>query len=92
MFANPTFAPSLENERSNLSIRMAVRRFTGLTNAFSKKWENHWATVALWFGFYSFSRVHETLRMTPAVAAGIKGASGACAMSWTLLGRMATAS
>lgn len=42
-------------ERSNLSIRMSVRRFTRLTNAFSKKWENHWAAVALWFGFYNFS-------------------------------------
>ena len=60
-------------ERSNLSIRMAVRRFTRLTNGFSKKWENHWAMVALWFGFYNFCRVHKTLRMTPAMAAGITG-------------------
>ena len=60
-------------ERSNLSIRMSVRRFTRLTNAFSKKWENHWAAVALWFGFYNFCRVHKSLRMTPAMAAGISG-------------------
>jgi transposase-like protein/IS1 family transposase len=60
-------------ERSNLSIRMSVRRFTRLTNAFSKKWENHWAMVALWFGFYNFCRVHKTLRTTPAMAAGITG-------------------
>jgi transposase-like protein/IS1 family transposase len=58
-------------ERSNLSTRMSVRRFTRLTNAFSKKWENHWAAIALWFTFYNFCRVHKTLRMTPAMAAGI---------------------
>ena len=58
-------------ERSNLSTRMSVRRFTRLTNAFSKKWENHWAAVALWFAFYNFCRVHKSLRMTPAMAAGI---------------------
>jgi IS1 family transposase len=58
-------------ERSNLSTRMSVRRFTRLTNAFSKKWENHWAAVALWFGFYNFCRVHKSLRTTPAMAAGI---------------------
>jgi IS1 family transposase/transposase-like protein len=58
-------------ERSNLSIRMGTRRFTRLTNAFSRKWENHWAAVSLWFGFYNFCRVHKSLRMTPAMAAGI---------------------
>jgi IS1 family transposase len=58
-------------ERSNLSTRMSVRRFTRLTNAFSKKWENHWAAVAVWFGFYNFCRVHKSLRVTPAMAAGI---------------------
>jgi IS1 family transposase len=58
-------------ERSNLSTRMSVRRFTRLTNAFSKKWENHWAAVALWFAFYNFCRVHKSLRTTPAMAAGI---------------------
>ena len=41
--------------------------------AFSKKWENHWAAVALWFAFYNFCRVHQSLRMTPAMAAGITG-------------------
>jgi IS1 family transposase/transposase-like protein len=41
-------------ERNNLSLRMGVRRFTRLTNGFSKKWENHWAAVALWFTFYNF--------------------------------------
>src|SRR6266705_313924 len=58
-------------ERSNLSVRMGTRRFTRLTNAFSKKWENHWAAVALWFGFYNFCRVHKSLRVTPAMQAGI---------------------
>ena len=58
-------------ERSNLSTRTSNRRFTRLTNAFSKKWENHWATVACWFAFYNFCRVHKSLRVTPAMAAGI---------------------
>jgi len=58
-------------ERSNLSTRMSVRRFTRLTNASSKKFENHWAAVALWFAFYNFCRVHKSLRVTPAMAAGI---------------------
>jgi transposase-like protein/IS1 family transposase len=58
-------------ERSNLSTRMSVRRFTRLTNAFSKKWENHWAAIACWFAFYNFCRIHKSLRVTPAMAAGI---------------------
>jgi transposase-like protein/IS1 family transposase len=58
-------------ERNNLSLRMGIRRFTRLTNAFSKKWENHWAAVALWFAFYNFCRVHKSLRVTPAMQAGI---------------------
>jgi transposase-like protein/IS1 family transposase len=58
-------------ERSNLSVRMGTRRFTRLTNAFSKKWENHWAAVALWFAFYNFCRVHKSIRCTPAMEAKI---------------------
>ena len=58
-------------ERSNLSLRMGLRRFTRLTNGFSKKWENHWAAVSLWYTFYNFCRVHKSLRVTPAMAAGI---------------------
>jgi hypothetical protein len=58
-------------ERSNLSLRMGVRRFTRLTNAFSKKFENHWAAVVLWYTYYNFCRVHKSLRVTPAMEAGI---------------------
>lgn len=58
-------------ERSNLSVRMHTRRFTRLTNAFSKKIENHVHAVALFFTFYNFCRVHQTLRVTPAMEAGI---------------------
>ncbi len=58
-------------ERSNLSLRMGTRRCTRLTNAFSKKWENHWAAMSLWYTFYNFCRIHKSLRVTPAMAAGI---------------------
>ena len=58
-------------ERGNLTMRMQIRRFTRLTNAFSKKWENHWAALALWFAFYNFCRVHLTIRVTPAMEAKI---------------------
>jgi len=58
-------------ERSNLSLRMGLRRFTRLTNAFSKSFNNHWAAVILWYTWYNFGRVHKSLRTTPAMAAGI---------------------
>jgi IS1 family transposase len=58
-------------ERLNLTTRMSVRRFTRLTNAFSKKVSNHAAAVALHFAFYNYCRVHQTLGTTPAVAAGV---------------------
>lgn len=58
-------------ERSNLSIRMHSRRFTRLTNAHSKKLENHTWAVALHATFYNFVRIHSTLRMSPAMAAGV---------------------
>jgi hypothetical protein len=52
---------------------MGMRRFTRLTNAFSKKIENHAASVALYFMYYNFARVHKTLRCSPAMAAGVDG-------------------
>ena len=58
-------------ERSNLSVRMGTRRLTRLTNGFSKKFENHWASVILWYTWYNFGHVHKSLRTTPAMAAGI---------------------
>ena len=58
-------------ERQNLTMRMCMRRFTRLTNAFSKKVQNHEAAVALHFMYYNFARVHQTLRVTPAMEAGV---------------------
>lgn len=57
-------------ERQNPNMRMGMRRFTRLTNAFSKKLENHTAAVSLYFMYYNFVRIHSTLRVTPAMAAG----------------------
>ena len=58
-------------ERSNLTMRMGMRRFTRLTNAFSKKIENHAYAVSLHMMYYNFCRVHKTLKTTPAVAAKV---------------------
>ncbi len=58
-------------ERQNLSMRMGMRRFTRLTNGFSKKLENHAHQIALYFFHYNFCRVHQTLRVTPAMEAGL---------------------
>jgi len=58
-------------ERQNLTMRMGMRRFTRLTNAFSKKIENHIAAVSLHFMFYNFVRIHQTLKVTPAMQAGV---------------------
>src|SRR5439155_422581 len=66
-------------ERQNLTMRMAIRRLTRLTNGFSKKWQNLKAALALHFAYYNFCRVHRTLRVTPGMAAGITN------HIWTLL-------
>jgi len=58
-------------ERMNLQIRMDMRRFTRLTNAHSKKIENHRHALALYFMYYNFARIHSTLRVTPAMQAGV---------------------
>ena len=58
-------------ERNNLTMRMSMRRFTRLTNAFSKKVENLEAAISLHFMYYNFARVHKSLRVTPAMEAGI---------------------
>jgi IS1 family transposase len=58
-------------ERQNLSVRMGIRRFTRLTNAFSKKLENHIHALSIYFMHYNFVRIHQTTRVTPAMAAGV---------------------
>jgi hypothetical protein len=67
----PQFISTSHVERQNLTVRMHLRRFTRLTNAFSKKLENLKAALALYFAWYNFCRVHSSLRVTPAMAAGI---------------------
>jgi IS1 family transposase len=68
---DPKYVSTSYSERSNLSVRMHTRRFTRLTNAFSKKVENHAHSVALFAMYYNFVRIHKTLRTTPAMAAGV---------------------
>lgn len=58
-------------ERANLTVRMHNRRFTRLTNAFSKKATNHTAAISLHFMFYNFCRIHQSIRVTPAMEAGV---------------------
>jgi len=68
---NPKHISTSFAERQNLTMRMHMRRFTRLTNGFSKKFENHMHMVALYTVFYNWTKVHKTLRVTPAMAAGL---------------------
>lgn len=68
---NPKHISTSYVERSNLTMRMHMRRFTRLTNGFSKKFENHMHMVALYTVFYNWTKIHKTLRTTPAMAAGL---------------------
>lgn len=68
---DPDYVSTSYVERQNLTMRMSMRRFTRLTNAFSKKIENHAHAVAIYFMYYNFCRVHSTLRVTPAMEAGL---------------------
>jgi len=70
-YPDPAHVSTSYIERANLSLRMGMRRFTRLTNGFSKKIENHAASVALFLMYYNFARVHQTLRCSPAMAAGV---------------------
>lgn len=68
---DPDYISTSLIERQNLTMRMHMRRFTRLTNAFSKKIENHCYAIALHFVYYNFSKIHKTLRVTPAMEAGL---------------------
>jgi transposase-like protein/IS1 family transposase len=70
---NPERICTSHVERQNLNIRMAMRRFTRLTNGFSKKWENLKAALALYFAYYNFCRIHSSIRCTPAMESGLTG-------------------
>jgi IS1 family transposase len=68
---NPQHISTSHVERQNLTMRMGMRRFTRLTNGFSKKIENHFCSIAIHFMHYKFCRIHKTLRVTPTMEAGV---------------------
>jgi IS1 family transposase len=68
---DPRYISTSYVERQNLTMRMSMRRFTRLTNGFSKKVENHAYSVAIHYMYYNFCRIHQTLRVTPAMEAGV---------------------
>ena len=70
-YPDPAHVSTSYIERANLTMRMGMRRFTRLTNAFSRKIENHTAAVSLHMMYYNFARIHQTLKVTPAMAAGV---------------------
>jgi len=65
------FSPSRTGRPALALMRIQIRRFTSLTNAFSKKWENHYAALALWFAYYNSVRIHSAICVTPATEAGL---------------------
>ncbi len=68
---DPNYISTSFCERQNLTMRMQMRRFTRLTSGFSKKFENHCHALALYFVYYNWTRIHTSLRVTPAMAAGL---------------------